>query len=75
MILVFIFITLVLTYILLVVGSILYFKEGKFKSFYHDILRWHKPSNDLYEFDGESIHSVCKHCGKEIMQDSQGNWF
>ena len=26
-------------------------------------------------FDGCSKHNHCKYCGKEIMQDSQGNWF
>lgn len=53
---------------------ILYLKFGWFKVFYHDILQWHEPI-DEYGFDGCSFHSVCKYCGKEIMQDSQGNWF
>lgn len=44
------------------------------KFFFHDVLGWHKPTNDL-RFDGYSMHSTCKHCGKEIMQDSQGGWF
>ena len=26
-------------------------------------------------FDGCSIHGVCVRCGKDVMQDSQGNWF
>jgi len=26
-------------------------------------------------FDGCSVHSVCSKCDKEVMQDSQGNWF
>lgn len=42
--------------------------------FCHDILGWHKP-DDTHEFDGCSEHSHCRFCGKEIMQDSQGNWF
>ena len=45
-----------------------------FKWFYHDILEWHLP-NEEEGFDGCSFHSTCKLCGKEIMQDSQGNWF
>ena len=40
----------------------------------HDILEWHKPDNTYY-FDGCSDHSHCRICGKEIMMDSQGNWF
>lgn len=41
---------------------------------FHDILQWHRP-NDDYFFDGASVHAHCRICGKEIMQDSQGNWF
>ena len=55
---------------------VLYFKLGLFKGFYHDIMGWHKPdySKDSWD-DGCSLHAVCKYCEKEIMQDSQGNWF
>lgn len=52
----------------------LYFKFGWFKGFYHDVLKWHEPI-DEWEFDGCNVHSVCKHCGKEITRDSHGNWF
>ena len=49
--------------------------KGKvFKLFYHNIFEWHLP-NEEQGFDGCSFHSTCKLCGKEIMQDSQGNWF
>ena len=54
--------------------AILYQKFGLFKTFYHDVLKWHEPIGN-WEFDGCNVHSVCKHCGKEIMRDSQGNWF
>ena len=53
---------------------ILYLKFGWFKGFYHDILGWHEPTDEM-EFDGYNTCSHCKYCGKEIMQDSQGNWF
>ena len=56
------------------VPIILYETFGWFKGFYHDILGWHKPTDEK-EFDGCNTHSHCKYCGKEIMQDSQGNWF
>lgn len=56
------------------VPILLYEKFGWFKRFYHDILGWHKPTDEK-EFDGCSLKSRCKYCGKEIMQDSQGNWF
>ena len=55
-------------------SAILYCEFGLFKRFYHDILKWHKPTDEK-EFDGCNTHSHCKYCGKEIMQDSQGNWF
>ena len=51
-----------------------YFLKGWFKWFYHDILQWHVPV-DKQAFDGQSFESTCKHCGKKILQDSQGNWF
>ena len=42
--------------------------------FYHDILGWHKPDSSRY-YDGCSAHSHCRFCGKEIIRDSQENWF
>ena len=46
------------------------------KKLCHDVLGWHKPDYSEYVvFDGCSFSSVCKFCGKSIMQDSQGNWF
>jgi hypothetical protein len=63
-------------YVLSIVISPLYFKWGKIKWFYHDVMEWHMPNEDDPEyFDGCSVHAKCKHCGKGIMQDSQGNWF
>jgi len=55
----------------------LYRKFGFLKIVYHDLLGWHEPdeSPNDYDFDGCSFHATCKHCGKDIMQDSQGNWF
>lgn len=53
----------------------LYFKFGFLKFFYHDLLGWHRPSESPVWSDGCSDHAVCKYCGKDIMQDSQGNWF
>lgn len=37
-------------------------------------LGWHKIIK-IIGFDGCSIHGICKKCGKELMQDSQGGWF
>jgi hypothetical protein len=54
--------------------SLLYICTGIGKWFYHDRLDWHMP-NGKYGFTGVSLTSHCKYCGKEIMQDSQGNWF
>ena len=62
-------------FILMFLSSVLYLLTGIGKRFYHDILEWHMPDNNVEKFDGCSRGSVCKYCGKEIMQDSQGNWF
>lgn len=56
------------------VTAVIYLKTGAFKRFYHDVLEWHSPADEM-GFDGCSFTNVCKYCGKKIMQDSQGNWF
>lgn len=53
----------------------LYFACGFLKFFYHGFLRWHRPDDSPIWSDGCSDHCKCRYCGKEIMQDSQGNWF
>lgn len=53
----------------------LYFACGFLSFFYHDFLHWHRPDDSPIRSDGCSNHCVCRYCGKEIMQDSQGNWF
>ena len=60
---------------LCIVCAFLFLFFGWFKLFFHDVLLWHRPAKkaDRY-FDGCSVHSTCKYCGKEIIQDSQGNW-
>ena len=60
---------------LFLIGTPIYLKTGIFKIFYHDVLGWHMPDNSPKWSDGCSTHSICKHCGEDIMQDSQGNWF
>lgn len=47
---------------------------SKFRKILCNVFGWHKPK-DSVTFDGCNFLSVCKYCGKEIMQDSQGNWF
>lgn len=61
--------------IIFMIAGAIYLKAGLFKKFYHDVLGWHQPNNSPQWSDGCSTHSVCKYCGKDIMQDSQGNWF
>ena len=53
----------------------LYFAFGFLKIFYHDLAGWHRPDDSPKRFDGITTHATCKYCGKDIMQDSQGNWF
>lgn len=69
-----ILISFVVYLIVLTLFERLYYKTGIGKWFYHDILKEHVPDDD-YSYDGFSLHSHCKHCGKEIRKDSHGNWF
>lgn len=42
----------------------------------HKIFKWHYVDKKQPQtFDGCSIHAKCAGCGKDVMQDSQGNWF
>lgn len=58
--------------------SLLYMTLGWFRHFYHDVLEWHIPdesASKILKFSDLDVHCKCKYCGKDIMQDSQGNWF
>lgn len=46
----------------------------KIREFKCNILDWHKPQKQI-GFDGASFCSTCRYCNREILQDSQGNWF
>lgn len=59
---------------LFLVLAILYLAIGWNRWLFHNILGWHKPIKEKI-FKGINIISKCKYCGKEIAQDSQGNWF
>lgn len=61
-------------WLLLMIGEVLYFKKGFGKKLYHNKLGWHRPNNEIKAV-GINYKSTCKYCGKEIIQDSQGNWF
>ena len=54
--------------------AILYLAIGWNRWLFHNLLGWHKPIKEK-TFKGINIISKCKYCGKEIAQDSQGNWF
>ena len=57
-------------------GIICIFSDGHiFGRLFHKTLGWHFPDDNPKAFDGLSVHARCRFCGKEIMQDSQGNWF
>lgn len=37
---------------------------------------WHDGKDKVdSHFDGCSVHATCSKCEKDVMQDSQGNWF
>lgn len=60
---------------MLVAGAIWSIFHPKWlKPIFHDKFGWHEPDSTA-SFKGCSICSHCRFCGKEIMQDSQGNWF
>ena len=54
--------------------AILYLAIGWNRWLFHNLLGWHKPIKEK-TFKDINIISKCKYCGKEIAQDSQGNWF
>ena len=51
----------------------LYLKANK--SFRCEFLGWHKPTKITVPYLSINFHSTCARCGREILQDSQGNWF
>lgn len=53
----------------------IYYKTGFGAQFYHDLLRWHTPSEGEYMSNGVNCRNVCKYCRLPIIKDSQGNWF
>ena len=61
--------------VFLLIGGAIYWRFGLFKKFFHGVLEWHKPKSGIEGYDGASFHATCKYCGKDIMMDSQGNWF
>jgi len=41
-----------------------------------EFFAWHYVNDDEKpDFDGVSFKAKCSRCGKEVLQDSQGNWF
>lgn len=46
---------------------------NKIRKFLCNVLGWHKPTYRVVK--GVNTHSYCRYCEKEIIQDSQGNWF
>jgi len=40
------------------------------------VMGWHNGKGKATQsFDGCSVHAQCSKCNKDVMQDSQGNWF
>lgn len=69
-----VFVIGILFMLFLLVGGTFYSRKGWNKKFFHDTMGWHEPTKNI-TFNGINYCSHCKHCGKWIMQDSQGNWF
>lgn len=60
--------------ILLFVLSIIDKVSGNRYKFFCKYLGWHKEPKDI-RIEGVNFKGKCPRCGKEVMQDSQGNWF
>lgn len=43
-------------------------------TFWCDFLGWHKAPDEV-GFDGCSLNGVCPRCQKNVLQDSNGDWF
>lgn len=68
----YVFVIIEIAVIIFLICSLLYTHCGFFERFFHNGLHWHEPTTIW--FDDYQVHSICKHCCKEIMRDSQGNW-
>lgn len=55
----------------IVVSIINHYSRSKF---FCKVLGWHKEPEET-TYDGLTFKGKCSRCGKEVMQDSQGNWF
>lgn len=47
---------------------------NRLRKFLCNVLGYHSPIEKI-GFNGCSMTSTCEYCGKEILKDSQGNWF
>lgn len=77
-ILITVFIPMVFITILSIIWSITSWRPCK--KICHDNLGWHEPDTNTEHFKENdplnvNLHATCKFCGKDIIQDSQGNWF
>lgn len=69
-------IIIVLLTTLLILPFILCFIDNKIGTSYScTIFGWHDGNSSEKSFDGCSVHAQCSKCGKNVMQDGQGNWF
>ena len=75
-----IFMSIVLVFLIVIFvvpfGMLLY--DNKFGTSYScKYWGWHDGKGETagVKFDGCSVHAACSKCGKEVMQDGQGNWF
>lgn len=48
--------------------------SSRVSRFTHNVLGWHSPIQS-WKFDGLSMTSICRTCGKHILQDLHGQWF
>lgn len=69
-------IVIVLLSLMLMVPFGLCFIDWFFGTSYScDVFGWHNGSGGAKYHDGCSFHARCSKCGREVMLDSQGNWF
>lgn len=73
--LVFITVLIAVLFLFLVVCVFHRLFPKKAQHWFCEKLGWHDGDGNGASFDGCSIHARCSICGKEVMMDSQGNWF
>lgn len=64
------FISLVIVILL----ALIFIDQFSSNKFFCNTMGWHKSPSEITN-DGSSNNGKCPRCGKDVLQDSQGDWF